>query len=84
VAERRRADLGALLVIVRALSRIAAASGPALGLGDAGPERGMEESLAARPAWQALVALAAGRYPERVRVAAREALAGLLGGTRRY
>jgi hypothetical protein len=87
LAERSGSDEGLLLVVVRALAGVAAATGPGLGLGDApGPGKTVEESaadLAARPAWQALVTLAAGGYPAGVRSAAREALAELVRDLRK-
>lgn len=84
LAERRRTEQGLLLVVVRALVGVARVAGPSLGLGDASPASGEEASLASRPAWRALVSIAAGRYPERARVAAREALSALVDEARRY
>ena len=84
LAERRRTELGLLLVVVRALADVARVVGPSLGIGDAPPSPGEGASLATRPAWQALVSIAAGRYPERARVAAREALSALVDEARRY
>lgn len=87
LAERRRDDVGLLLVVVRALAEVSRVVGPSLGLGDAPLEAGApaeEGNVASRPAWQALVSIATGPYPERVRAAARGALDSLVDEVRRY
>jgi hypothetical protein len=83
LAERRASDERLLLVVVGALREVAAAGGPELGLGNAAEGFAEELALAARPAWEALVSLVTERYPERVRVAARRALADLVAEVRR-
>jgi hypothetical protein len=83
LAARWTSDEALLLGVVGALASIAAATGPEVGLGDAAGPTAEETASSSRPAWSALIALAAGRYPARVAAAARQALAELVRAARR-
>jgi hypothetical protein len=77
LAQRRPWDTGMLLLLVQALAGIARATGPGLGIGEAGPMP--ETELVSRPAWYTLVSIATGPYPDAVRVSAWAAIRGLTG-----